>query len=181
MQTYIALLRGINIGGHNKLPMKELRELLGNLGLENVKTYIASGNVVFQGREINPAELEEQISAAIQKDHGFEPRILILKAAEIEAAVQANPFPEAEPEPKSLHLYFLTDIPENPNLEAIEEVKKDNERFELVDKFFYLHAPDGVGRSKLAGRVERYLGVTTTARNWRTVNKIMEMVRDAQH
>lgn len=178
MQTYIALLRGINIGGHNRLLMKELRILLGNLGLQNVKTYIASGNVVFQSEDTDTAELATRISAEIKKHHGFEPRILLLTREEIETAVQANPFPEAEQEPKSLHLYFLIDIPGNPNLAALEELKKENERFELKDKLFYLYAPDGVGRSKLAEKAERHLGVSATARNWRTVSKILEMARN---
>jgi uncharacterized protein (DUF1697 family) len=176
MQTYIALLRGINVGGHHKLPMKALRGLLENLGLENVQTYIQSGNVVFQSQEADTEQLASRISAAIEKHHGFEPRILILTAAEMETAVRANPFPEGEAEPKSLHLFFLVAPPDNPDLARFDELKKDNERFELIDKVFYLHAPDGIGRSKLAEKVDRFLGVSTTARNWRTVSKIMEMV-----
>jgi uncharacterized protein (DUF1697 family) len=176
MQTYIALLRGINVGGHHKLPMKALRGLLENLGLQNVQTYIQSGNVVFQSQEADTEELASQISAAIEKHHGFEPRILILTAAEMETAVQANPFPEGEAEPKSLHLFFLVAIPDSPDLAALDELKNDNERFELIDRVFYLHAPDGIGRSKLVEKVGKYINVSMTARNWRTVSKIMEMV-----
>jgi uncharacterized protein (DUF1697 family) len=176
MQTYIALLRGINVGGHHKLPMKALRGLLENLGLQNVQTYIQSGNVVFQSQEADTEELASQISAAIEKHHGFEPRILILTAAEMETAVRANPFPEAEAEPKSLHLFFLVAIPDSPDLARLDELKNDNEQFELIDKVFYLHAPDGIGRSKLVEKVGKYINVSMTARNWRTVSKIMEMV-----
>jgi uncharacterized protein (DUF1697 family) len=176
MQNYIALLRGINVGGHHKLPMKELRILLGELGLENVQTYIASGNVVFQSDRTDTGELTREISSAIEANHGFKPRILLLTGEEIETAVKANPFPDAESDHKSLHFYFLLDEPKNPDLAALQELKQDNESFELIDKVFYLHAPDGIGRSKLAEKVERHLGQPTTARNWRTVSKILEML-----
>ena len=176
MQTYIALLRGINVGGHHKLPMKDLRALLENLGLKNVRTYIASGNVVFQSQEKNRAQLSERISAEIKKGHGFEPDVQLLTGEEMEKAIQANPFPEGEAEPKSLHLFFLAAVPENPDLEAIDALRIENERFALIDKAFYLHAPDGIGRSKLAEKFGRYIDVSMTARNWRTVGKIMEMV-----
>ena len=176
MHTYITLLRGINVGGHNKLPMKELRTLLTNLGLQNVQTYIASGNVVFQAEVRDTAELATKISAAINGQFGFEPRILILTEEEMVAAVQANPYPEAEPEPKTLHLYFLADDPKTPNLDALTTLRKENERFQLIGRVFYLHAPDGIGRSKIAEKAERHLGVPTTARNWRTVSKILTML-----
>ncbi|MCI0643759.1 MAG: DUF1697 domain-containing protein, partial [Chloroflexi bacterium] len=150
-----------------------------NLGLQNVKTYLQSGNVVFQSQEENTSQLSGQISAEIKKSHGFEPQILLLKIEEIETAVQSNPFPEAESEPKSLHLFFLMSRPENPDLEALENLKKNNERFELKDRVFYLHAPDGIGRSELATKVDRFLGVSTTARNWRTVSQLLAMVKDS--
>jgi uncharacterized protein (DUF1697 family) len=178
MQTYIALLRGINVGGHHKLPMKELRTLLENLGLQNIRTYIQSGNVVFQGQEKDRSRLAKQISAEIKKDHGFEPDVQLLTAEEMEKAMQSNPFPEGEPEPKSLHLFFLAAVPTQPNLEAIDALRTENERFALIDKVFYLHAPDGIGRSKLAEKFGKYMGVSMTARNWRTVSKIMEMVEE---
>jgi uncharacterized protein (DUF1697 family) len=176
MQTYIALLRGINVGGHHKLPMKELRTLLENLGLQNVRTYIASGNVVFQSEETDRSRLAREISAEIKKGHGFEPDVQLLTEEEMEKAIQANPFPEGEAEPKSLHLFFLAAVPENPDLKAIDALRIENERFALIDKVFYLHAPDGIGRSKLAEKFGRYIDVSMTARNWRTVGKIMEMV-----
>lgn len=84
---------------------------------------------------------------------------------------------EAESEPKTLHIFFLVFEPENPNLDMLENLKRNRERFKLVDKLFYLHAPDGIGRSKLAARVEKALGVPVTARNWRSVCKIMAMAK----
>jgi uncharacterized protein (DUF1697 family) len=175
MNTYIALLRGINVGGRNKLRMRDLVQLLEELGLKNVKTYIQSGNVVFQSEPADLAKLSTEISEAIGESHGFTPQIFILNMKAMQKAMSANPFPEGEDEPKSLHLFFLDAIPKDLDLTALEAVQKDSERFELIDDVFYLHAPDGIGRSKLAERVGRGWNVSITARNWRTVNKIMEM------
>ncbi len=175
MDTFIALLRGINVGGHHKLPMRELVKLLETLGLENVKTYIQSGNVIFQSERTDCLNLSAEISAAIGESHGFTPQIFILDIEALQTAMVANPFPEGEAEPKSLHLFFLDAIPKDPDLAALEEIKAGNERFALIDKVFYLHAPDGIGRSKLAEKVGRGWDVSITARNWRTVTKINEM------
>jgi uncharacterized protein (DUF1697 family) len=179
MDTYIALLRGINVGGRNVLRMKELRALLEGLGLQDVRTYIQSGNVVFQSEEADAAGLASEISAAIEASHGFEPRVLVLPREEVERAMAANPFSEAEAEPKRLHLNFLASVPEDPDLEALQELKKESERFALKGKVFYLHAPEGIGRSKLYTNAERALGVAMTGRNWRTVSKIMALAREA--
>jgi len=178
MNTYIAWLRGINVGGNHKLPMRELVMVLTGLGLHNVKTYIQSGNVVFQSERTNRAELSQEISAAIGKSHGFAPYTLLLDSQELQAALAANPFAEGEVEPKSLHLFFLDAIPQKPNLVALETIKADNERFALIDKVFYLHAPDGIGRSKLAENVGKGWGVAITARNWRTVSTVMAMAAE---
>jgi len=178
MKSYIALFRGINVGGKNVLPMKALKALLENLDLQNVKTYIQSGNVVFQSNEKNASWLSSKISAEIKKSHGFEPKVLLLDIEEMEKAIGSNPFPEAESEPKTLHLNFLASVPETPDLKALKSLKKENERFELKGNVFYLHAPDGVGRSKLAANAERLLGVAMTGRNWRTVSKIMAIAKE---
>ena len=176
MKTYIALFRGINVGGTNVLPMKDLVAQLENLGSQNVKTYIQSGNAVFQNEEEDASLLSNKIMAAIKKSHGFEPHVLLRKPAEIDRAVASNPFPEAESEPKTLHIYFLASMPKDLDLGALESIKIDRERFALEDSVFYLHAPEGIGRSKLAANIEKLLGVAITGRNWRTVRKVMAMV-----
>ncbi|MDX1623603.1 MAG: DUF1697 domain-containing protein [Gemmatimonadota bacterium] len=174
--TWILLLRGINVGGRNRLGMDDLKEILTSLGLENIRTWIQSGNVVFEsGGEVSP-DLADEIAEAIEEDHGFRPRVLLLSAEELEEAIEANPFPEAESEPKRLHLFFLESVPEEPDLEELAEAKAPTERYHLTDRVFYLHAPEGIGRSKLAGNAERYLGVRATARNWRTVQAVRDMV-----
>jgi uncharacterized protein (DUF1697 family) len=176
MDTYIALFRGINVGGNNTLPMLELVAVLEDLGLSNIKTYIQSGNVVFQSEKINSVKLSQKICAAIEKRRGFMVQVIILNVNELKNAIAANPFTEIAAEPNTLHCFFLSSLPENPNLKALESFKKDSEQFRLIDKVFYLYAPEGVGRSKLAMKVEQTLGVAVTARNWRTVSKIMEIV-----
>ena len=175
MNTYIALLRGINVGGNNKLPMKALATLLEAMGLQQVKTYIQSGNVIFQSDRTDVAALAKAITAAIQADHGFAPQVFLLDRQALAAALAANPFPEGVDDPKALHLFFLDGRPAKWNPAALEAIKAPNERFELIDQVFYLHAPDGIGRSKLAESVGKGWGVAVTARNWRTVSTLLEM------
>ena len=177
MKTYVALFRGLNVGGNSLLPMKELVTQLENIGLRNVRTYIQSGNAVFQSEEEAASLLSTKIRAAIKKSHGFEPQVLLLEPEKIEKAVESNPFPEAESEPKSLHVHILASVPKNPDLDALESIKSERERFVLKDDVFYLHAPDGIGRSKLAANAEKLLGVLATSRNWRTIRKLMEMAK----
>jgi uncharacterized protein (DUF1697 family) len=179
MQTYIALFRGINVGGNRTLPMNALKNLLGELDLQHVRTYIQSGNVVFQSERTDKLQLSRQIFAAIQQEHGFEPKVLLMALDEFEQAIELNPFPEAEAEPKTLHIGFLDSVPVEPDLEKLESIRKENERFMLRGKYFYLHAPDGIGWSKLAASAERLLGTSMTDRNWRTVCKIMVMAIEA--
>jgi uncharacterized protein (DUF1697 family) len=169
MNTYIALLRGINVGGNNKLPMRDLAALLQDLGCRNVKTYIQSGNVVFQSEQTDRKALADAITDAIRRHHGFAPATFILDRQELEAAIAANPFPEGESAPKSLHLFFLDGSPQAYDPSALDRVKAPNERCQLIGRVFYLHAPDGIGRSKLAENVGKGWGVNMTARNWRTV------------
>lgn len=172
---YIALLRGINVGGKNILPMKALVQILEDNDCANIKTYIQSGNVVFQRSKVETKAFAKVIGKTIMKDHGFQPGIVILSAEELKKAVSANPFQKAEAEPKSLHLFFLADAPENPNLKALNQIKTNTESFRLIDRIFYLHAPDGIGRSKLAAQAEKRIGTSATARNWNTVMKFLEM------
>jgi len=178
MNTYIALFRGINVGGKNSLPMKELVVLMEDLGAQKIKTYIQSGNAVFQSAEKNVSQLSKRLTAEIEKRHGFEPHVLILGLDAIEKAMSENPFPEAEADPSSLHLGFLAAAPKSPDLKTLDSLRKESERFHLSGRVFYLYAPEGVGRSKLAASAEKLLGVPATDRNWRTVSKIREMAKE---
>ena len=178
MTTWVLLLRGINVGGNNRLPMRALAGLLEGMGLRAVRTYIQSGNVVF-GREdeppIDPAALAAAITAAIHEAHGFAPRSVVIAASALRAAIAANPFPEADAEPATLHLFFLDAPPAAPNLAGMEAIRGPRERFVIGGSVLYLHTPDGLGLSKLAERAERLIGVPATARNWNTVRKLAEL------
>ena len=176
MKTYIGLFRGINVGGHNILPMKQLISIFENMNLKNVKTYIQSGNIIFQSEENNLPYLSKTISSKIKTYFGFEPQMLILEKDEFTNAIKNNPFTDAESEPKTLHLNFLAMISENPNLDGLERLRKQNEQFELIDKVFYLKAPDGIGRSKMVANIEKFLGVAVTSRNWRTITEIVAIL-----
>jgi len=171
----VALLRGINVGGKNKLPMAELIEILQALGLQNVRTYIQSGNAVFDSKRKPSARLGEDIAASIDERHGFRPGVVLVGVDELEQSIKANPFPEVESEPKTLHLFFLAQTPKHPDLESLERLRAPDERFHLEKRVLYLHAPSGIGRSKLATGIERHLGVPVTARNWRTVLAVRDL------
>jgi uncharacterized protein (DUF1697 family) len=175
MKTYIALFRGINVGGSHLLPMRDLTLVLEKNGCVDVQTYIQSGNVIFRSAMSDASRLAQQLAGAVFRSHGFEPRVLVLTRTELEGAVAGNPFREAEETPKSLHLFFLVDRPKRPDLKSLEALLAKTERFALKGRVFYLHTPDGFGISKLAQRAERLLGVEATARNWRTVRTLLEM------
>lgn len=174
MNTYIALFRGINVGGKHILPMKELTSILEETGCKDVRTYIQSGNIVFWNDKKQRSELTREIGSCILERFGFEPKVLILEPTELQDAVDNNPYKVGEG--KSLHFYFLDSPPEQPDLERLNSLKAPAEKFTLNKKVFYLYAPDGIGRSKLAANVEQAIGVTATARNWNTVNTLLAMI-----
>lgn len=174
MTTYIALFRGINVGGKNILPMKDLVGMLEGMSCENVKTYIQSGNVVFQTNKEHVHTIAREMSARILEHHGFEPKVLLLEISELQEAIDKNPFNTEDG--KALHFFFLESYPKDPDLERLMTVKSTSEEFTLHKKVFYLYAPDGIGRSKLAAKVEQCMGVPVTARNWDTVRKLISLV-----
>lgn len=131
---------------------------------------------MFQSKAANPAQLSTTISAAIQKSHGFAPQVFLLEANELRDIINANPFPDGEAKGNTLHFNFLDEIPPTPDVAGIEKLRAASEQYELKGNVFYLHAPDGIGKSKLSVKLERLLGMPMTNRNWNTVRKLMEMV-----
>lgn len=162
----VLLLRGVNVGGHGRLPMADLRVVLEALGARDVRTYIQSGNAVFRG-----ALDAETIAAAIEARAGFRPGAIMLSREALADTIAANPFPEAEQTPKALHLAFLAADP-RPAAGALDAAAAADERWHLDNRVAYLHCPSGLGRSKLAGSLERLLGVPVTARNWATITRL---------
>jgi uncharacterized protein (DUF1697 family) len=158
VKTWIALLRGINVGDARPLPMKEL--------------------VVFQAAKGTAQSIGSQIARLIEYTFGFQVPVLMLSVTELSDAIRANPYPEAISEPGRLHLCFLSAVPNHPDLDALEKLKTPREAYALKGKVLYMHTPDGAGNSKLAAKAERALGVDTTCRNWRTVKQLLKMSDD---
>ena len=177
MTTFVALLRGINVGGKNILPMKAFREQLTKLGCTDVATYIQSGNAVFR-HSGSSAKLSELISTAIESDFGFRPSVMVLTKGEFNSVAAVNPFSAELSEPKFLNVWFVQESVTKANTVRMNEIASGDEKFLLTDSAVYLYAPNGIGRSKLAAGMEKCLGVQATARNWRTVGKIGEMLSE---
>lgn len=175
-ETYVALLRGINVGGRNAVRMADLRSQLEAKGLADVRTYIQSGNVVFRSEASDPIELGREISGVVEAESGFAPDVMVLGAEDVAAALANVPWSDVAAKSNAVHLWFLKGSPVDPDLAALAALATRSERFELVGRVFYLHAPDGIGRSKLAARVERALGVAATARNVRTIAALVALV-----
>jgi uncharacterized protein (DUF1697 family) len=173
---WIALLRGVG-GGIRPLSMKELVKALEGIGLKDVRTYIQSGNVVFTSSK-QPARLASDIEACIEKKFGFHSKTFVLSVHDLQRAAKDNPFPQADAVPTSLHLFFLAEPAKAAKLDEMNELKVKSEQFVLKNKVFYFYAPEGFGTSKLAAKAGKLLGVDTTARNWRTVGKLLELARE---
>ncbi len=175
MKTWIALFRGINVGSTRSVPMQQLRQEMAKHRCADVQTYIQSGNVVFRSELATAKEVESLLTRIVEKKHGFAPRVVAVTRTELQKAAAANPFAQADADPKRLHLFFLGTKPKKPDLAALEAVKAKSEAFALQGRIFYLYTPEGFGVSKLAERAERLLGVDATARNWRTVTTLLGM------
>lgn len=172
MSVQIGLLRGINVGGHRRLPMVELSDVLEGPGARDVRTYIQSGNVAYRG-DLDQEDIADAIAAA----KGFRPEVVVIPLESYGPVLAGNPFPEAEADPKALHLYFLAS-PSVAGEEAIAAAKGPGERFVLTERVLYLHTPGYLTGSKLAPRLEHLLGVAATGRNWRSAQKILEMAEE---
>ncbi|PHS28780.1 MAG: hypothetical protein COA84_00510 [Robiginitomaculum sp.] len=172
MTVWVTLLRGINVGGHHRLPMQDLRDILDDLGLKDTKTYIQSGNAVFLGPSGDPAALGQKITNAIALKMGFAPFVFLIEKDAFDQAITDNPFMGQIKEDKHMHVAFLTQKPTKPDLGRLHNLASNGEEFHLGNVCFYLHAPAGIGRSKLAAKVDVALGVKTTARNWRSLMAI---------
>ncbi|PWQ99725.1 DUF1697 domain-containing protein [Leucothrix arctica] len=168
MKTFIALFRGINVGGRNKLPMKDLKPLLEQQDCQNVITYIQTGNVIFQ-RDNAP----DNLSNLVETHFGFKPDVMILTKDDFLQAVANNPFTTYAG--KEVHFYFCKALP-SPNFDKIDAIKATSENYRIIEHVFYLHASEGIGRSKLVTNVEKCLNVAATGRNLNTVSKLVTLL-----
>ncbi len=175
---WIGLFRGINVGGNNKLPMKELAALLTAEGLENVRTYIASGNILFRSdRDI--AALDKTIGDVVQGGFGFRPSLFLVTLDHLEKLLAANPYREWEAQGKGQHIFFIKGPVKLADLDGLAALKDNGEDFTLTDEAFFLYAPQGVGHSKLVEKMGKYIKADMTARNLNTVGTLRNMAKEA--
>lgn len=172
--TYVALLRGVNVGGKTKVAMSELRELVASLGFEDVRTLLQSGNVVLRAGSEKPEAIEKLLEAETKKRLGLETKYLLRTASQWKRVVSTNPFPkEAKRDPSHLLATFLKVKPKAGAVKSLEAAITGSEYLRVFGREAYIIYPDGVGRSRLTNAViEKNLGTTATARNWNTVLKL---------
>jgi uncharacterized protein (DUF1697 family) len=173
-QRYVVLLRGVNVGGRGKLPMARLREVCSSLGCTDVSTYIQSGNVVLDSA-MSADRFSAALGPAIEEAVGFAPQVVVRTPAELAAALAGNPYPDTDE--RFLHIGFMTKAPDKKAVAELGEVDVSPEGYRIVGREVYLNYVEGAGRSKKLAKVpfERRLGVGITARNLRTVKKLVEL------
>lgn len=170
MKTYITLFKGVNVSGKNIMPMKDLASLLDSAGYSNVRTYIQSGNVVYQTTRSS----DKKIADLVESKFGFRTDTMTLTSEDFAQIRATNPYKEHEG--KTVHFFFLFNEPTASALEKLNAIKSDTEEIQLLANVLYLHAPAGIGRSKLVAKIDKTLGIKTTARNLNTINKLWDLV-----
>jgi uncharacterized protein (DUF1697 family) len=176
LPTFISILRGINVSGSKLINMEALRGIYEGMGLKKVRTYIQSGNVVFQGARSSASSLENRISGAIHEATGFEVPVLVKSLEELEFTLEHNPFlKERKLDPSFLHVTFLKKLPESAQKEKISGDFGTDEFF-FLGKDIYLFCPNGYGSTKLTNNYfENKLKIQATTRNWRTLAELKRM------
>ncbi len=175
--TYITMLRGINVSGQKKIKMADLRAHLQELGLKSIQTYIQSGNIICQYASTDLTELEGIIGHMIQEKYGFDVPVMVRRPEAFQYVVENNPFlKEPEKSTDRQYITFLSDQPEPEKVEALKELNYEPEEFFIDDRIIFFYAPKGYGRAKMNNNFfEKKLNVQATTRNWKTVNKLLEM------
>ncbi|MGV3551573.1 DUF1697 domain-containing protein [Rhizobium sp.] len=173
-RTYIALLRGINVGG-KVLKMADLKEAVAGLGFSDARTYLQSGNMVFRAARSENASIAKAISGAIRAHKAMDVTVMVRDAGQWGRIIAANPYPQAREFPKTVHSFILDEMPETSRLEILAAKEAGREEWQIVDGTLYLHTPDGFGKSALGNAIERVLKVPMTARNWNTVLALADM------
>lgn len=177
--TFVALFSGINVGGNRMVAMAELRSMLEELGLDRVSTYVQSGNAVFRAGGSKAEHVAATIEQALGKRFGFVSRVMVRDIAWLRRLVAENPFADADGDPTKLHAYALERAPGRDDVARLVAKNTGSERFHVRDDALYLLTPDGYGRSRFAAAVPGTLGIACTARNWRTVEKLLAMAEAA--
>jgi uncharacterized protein (DUF1697 family) len=176
MNTFVALLRGINVGGRTMVSMPELRSHLAAMGFEDVSTYVQSGNVIFSTSEGNPQAVAGAIEKRIADAFDVSPSVLLRTPAELARIATTNPFLDRENDFLKLHVVFMSDAPAASVVGKLDPERSPPDEFSVRGSEIYLHLPNGSARSKLTiDYFEKQLGVRATARNWKTLTKLVEL------
>lgn len=178
MSKYIILLRGINVGGHHKILMADLRDLLSANGYKEVKTYIQSGNIILESDK-KPKQISTHVKELITKQYQFNIPVVTITDQELLNCFIKNPFSEKEEDIKKLHVTFLSDFPEESKVKDLEIPIYNNDQYSIEGKIIYLHIPDGFAKTKFNIKTfEKKLDVQATTRNWNTVTKLVNLLNN---
>lgn len=182
MPVLISMLRGVNLGAHNRIKMDDLRSLFESLKLEAPRTYVQSGNVIFRTKEKNSVALAKKIQTAIERRFGFRPVVIVRTVDELRRAIAATPFPASRKlEPGKVLVTFLSSEPGPDSQTALARWESFPEEVHLLGRELYIYFPNGAGRSKLPwSSLEKSMKVTGTARNWNSVGKMLEIAEELE-
>lgn len=177
MKKYIVLLRGINVGGHKKIKMADLRAMLEAMNFSNVQTYIQSGNIIFEHESCANSELEKRIKTEIKNTFTHDVPVLALTVEELQHIFNNNPFLNGRNEDiTKLHVTILSKITDNQLIDSIKDIQHKADEFQIIGKNIYLFCPDGYSRTKFVNNFfEKKLQVPATTRNWKTIKKLIKM------
>lgn len=179
MNTYISILRGINVSGTKLIKMEALRALYEKLGFQNIISYIQSGNLIFLSPDTNPKELAYKITGQIEREYGFKVPALVMRLDELAQIINENPFAKDKDE-KFLHVTFLASPPSEFDVLKAEQKKQNREEVVFTNHAVYLFCPGGYGNTKLTNNFfENLLGVKATTRNWKTAQTLLELAKKA--
>jgi uncharacterized protein (DUF1697 family) len=181
MPVLISMLRGVNVGGHNKIKMDALRALYESLKFEDPRTYVQSGNVIFRTKEKNSAALAKKIQSAIEGKFGFRPEVILRTTDEMRSAIATSPFAGRNLEPGKTLVTFLARDPGTGASETLRSLKDFPEELHLLGRELYIYFPNGAGKTKLPwSKVEKLFNTTGTARNWNSVTKMLAMAEEME-
>lgn len=174
MKTYISILRGINVSGHKMIKMDELKKTAGEIGFEQISTYIQSGNLVFNSKRNDTSKISKLLSEAIKQKFGFEVPVITMTKDELQQIIEQNPFlKQKELDEKHFHLTILDTCVSSTYADIFEKIDLKNDKAVGVDRVIYLYCPDGYSNTKLSNAyIENKLKVRATTRNWKTINEL---------
>lgn len=178
MFSHVALLRGINVGGKNILPMAELAKIFVAAGANDVRTYIQSGNVVFSAKPAVAGKIAAAVSKRIKERFGIQIPVVVRSVEDVRRVMEGNPYIKAGKDAATCHVAFLADEPKASGVAALDPQRSPGDSFAVIGREIYLHLPNGVADSKFTNAYfDSKLATICTARNWRTVTKLLEMMQ----